>query len=546
MKVSNLFIKIMPLLLGLISLTACQDDLVPDLEPGTGRLKISNDAASLSKRVSYKNDTIDVLPISDVSSARSQVASYTSKNKETYRLIAEIESPIINGLKSSATHIHVDKDRAYITYHIAGSPYGGGFDVVDLDHSDHITLSNSAQFSDTDFNALAIKEHKGKTNVYLAGANGKGAYVQSILIDKDQIIDETDSVQLLGFNANGIAASKDQLYVTVGGSSQSGYYALNIKDEHKKWNTNEFIEADYAKDVALESKSSKSPLVFLNTGKSASISVGKASSKGIGSLNQIAARETQVKDGKNSIAIDGAYIYAAMGDQGFSVYDKNKKELISQIQTSEMGGGLTNGVSAAGKNIFIANGAGGVFIAEKNKDDFKLTGVLNMAGSANYVMAYQDYLLVANGIGGVKVLYKEKSEGNINACLDGDQWNVNTSGSFKIHKDEIYVKSGSINFRNDVTIDGALYNCGTLQVGTNLNIQKGGKIDSYGSVVVNRDLTLNQEATLVIEGSLVIVGNFNFGGKIIFKGAGSSLLVYGNVNNNGGSYEGNYNGTPLS
>lgn len=544
MKAKYRLLQLLSLIIATVVFTACQDDMVPDLESGSGRLKISNDALALSERVNYKNQNVNVLPISEISSVRSEVAGQTFES-EDYTLVAEIESPVINGEKTSATHIKIIGDKAYITYHINGSTYGGGFDIIDLSNSDNIRVTGSAQFNDTDFNALDIDITNGATYAYLAGANGKGAYIEKIRIDNGLIIDDTDSLQLEGFNTNGIAVSKHQLYVTVGGSSNSGYYALDIRNANKMWQVNEYKAADYAKDVALVSTDLNSQLVFLSAG-SAYIDVSQVTSKGLGNFRNIQAEEINIKDGKNTIALDGQYIYAAMGDQGFQIYHEVFHSYLFKIPTNQMGGGLTNGVSVDDENIYIANGSGGVYIAKKpNGTSFGLTGLLNMEGSANYVASDNDYLLVANGIGGVKILHKTKKETEIDPCVDGENWDINNNGTFTVKKDEILIKSGSVSFRNDLTVQGELYQCGTMQVGTNLNIQNGGKVEAFGAMVVNRDLSLNNNSTLVIEGSLVVNGNFNFGGKIIFKGQGSSLQVFGNVNNNGGTYEGIYSGTPL-
>ncbi len=544
MKAKKQLLQLLSLIITAVAFTACQDDMVPDLESGPGRLKISNDALVLSERVDYKRETVSVLPIGDISSVRSTAAGQNFEN-EGYTLVAEIQTPVINGEKTSATHIKIIGDKAYITYHINGSVYGGGFDIIDLSSSDNILVTGSAQFNDTDFNALDIDITNGETFAYLAGANGKGAYVEKIRIDNGLIVDDTDSLQLEGFNANGIAVSKHQLYVTVGGSSNSGYYAIDIRNANKMWQINEQKNAIYAKDVALVSADLNSQLAFLSAG-SGTIDVSQVTSKGLGNFRNIQAEEINTKDGKNTIALDGQYIYAAMGDQGFQIYHEVFHSYLFKIPTSQMGGGLTNGVSVDDENIYIANGSGGVYIAKKpNGTSFELTGLLNMAGSANYVASSNDYLLVANGTGGIKVLHKDNNESEINACIDGDNWVVNTNGSFTVKNDEVLIKTGSVSFKNDLTVQGELYQCGTLQVGTNLNIQNGGKLDAAGTLVVTRDLSLNNNSTLVIEGSVVVYGNFNFGGKIIFEGQGSSLQVFGNVNNNGGSYEGTYTGTPL-
>ncbi len=135
--------------------------------------------------------------------------------------------------------------------------------------------------------------------------------------------------------------------------------------------------------------------------------------------------------------------------------------------------------------------------------------------------------------------------GNIDACATGDAWNINTAVSAKVNSNETVVKKGSIMFLNDLNVEGDLYYCGSMRVVTNLLVQNGGNFDMYGSLTVDRDVNLGPNSKLIVEGALTIVGNFNFAGTIEFKGAGSSLQVFGNVNNNGGTAIGNWTGTQL-
>jgi len=539
--------KVLSLIAVAFAFNACQENVEPFPENENERLVISNDAITLSERVVQKGETVE---IHKVNSTLTMSAAQDGLNKgletENFTLLAEIESPFINGEKSSASHVKIIGNKAYITYHLRGEEYGGGFDIIDLANPDNIMVSSAAVFKDSDFNALDIEESGSDGIVYLAGANGNGALIQKIKVENGYLTNQTDSIQLDGYNANGVAISKHQLYASVGGSAYSGFYALDIRNENKMWEINEFREANYAKDVALSSTDLNSDLVLLAGGPSASVLTGRIMSKGIGGVNNHPAGVMQTLDGKNSVVIDQGYIYTALSDIGLSVYHKDILGELYNIPSSEFGGGLTNGVSVDDEYLYIANGTSGVFLAKKpTSGSHELIGVLNMDGSANYVASNEGYLVVANGTGGVKILQKSKGENEISACRDGDNWNVDTSGSFTIKKNEVLVKAGSVSFKNDLTIHGELYNCGTVQVGTNLNIQNGGKMDVYGSIVANKDLSLNNNSTLVIEGSVVVVGNLNFGGKIIFKGTGSSLMVYGNINNNGGTYEGINIGTPL-
>ena len=533
---------------GACLLQACND--APSAEGLEERLTVSNDIASLSNRVDMRNQTVGLTTNGGGSKGAANLQQGTLNDSE-YELIAEIASPSLKGNTLSATHVRLDGDLAFVTYHINGEEYGGGFEVVDLSNEENIRISGQALYNDTNMNALAVDTEvdlDGNTKrVYLAGANGSGAILEKLDITNGLITNNTQTLELPGPNANGVIRTRNMLYITAGGrSGEGGVLAVDVRNGSKYFTINETENFADAKDVATTGGDVNDDMVVLKGGTSSSIEIYKVAGNGLKKRGSSVAGSMNVVDGKNTVVLDGGLAYTAMSDLGVKIFDLNKSSASEEyhLPSSDFGGGLSNGIAVDEDKIYIANGTSGLFIANKPiGSDLSVNGVLNLSGSANFVAANDDYIVLANGTGGVKILKRIAQE--IDACANGDAWNIKTNGSAKVKRNETLVKTGSIAFRNDLNVEGELYYCGSMQVGTNLLVQNGGKFDMNGSLVINRDINLGSNSTLVIEGSLTIHGNFNFGGTLIFKGSGSSLQVNGNVNNNGGKTEGTWNGTQL-
>ncbi|WP_268122654.1 hypothetical protein [Roseivirga pacifica] len=549
MKMRKLHVRALLLSIsGALLLQACND--APSAEGEETRLAVSNDVASLSSRVAMKNQSVGLNTNGGGSKGAANLAASTMDDS-TYELIAEIASPSLKGNTLSATHVRLDGDQAFVTYHINGAEYGGGFEVINLANEANISITGQALYNDTNMNALAVDTEvdlDGNTQrVYLAGANGSGAIVEKLDITNGLVTENTQTLELPGPNANGVIRTRHMLYVTAGGrSGDGGVVAVDVRNGSNHFTINETENYADAKDVATTGGDVNDDMVVLKGGTNSSIEIYRVAANGLNKRGNSAAGSMNVVDGKNTVVIDAGLAYTAMSDLGVKIFDLNSSSATEEyhLPSTAFGGGLSNGIAVDEDKIYIANGTSGLFIADKPiGSNLTVNGVLNLSGSANFVAANDSYIVVANGTGGVKVLKRIAPE--IDACANGDTWNINTNPSAKVERNQTIIKSGSIAFRNDLNVEGELYYCGAMQVGSNLLVQNGGKFDMNGSLVVNRDLNLGSNSTLVIEGSLTIQGNFNFGGTIIFKGSGSSLQVSGNVNNNGGKSEGTWSGRQL-
>ncbi len=353
-----------PFLALLAVVISCND--APEINPDV-RLHISNDDASLSTRVNMVNQRINMVNNSQGGTRGEAANNSVDFIAPEFELMAEIESPNINGEVLSATHVAIEGNYAFVSYHIAEDPYGGGFDVIDLSNPSNIRITSQALYTDSDFNALTVDNEEtlseGVQRVYLAGANGKGALVEKIDIQDGMIIANNDSLPLQGFNANGIVRTKHMLYVTVGGrDGTGGLRAVDMRSGPKFFTINEQENFSDAKDVAVEGPDINDDMVVLRGGSSAGIYTYEVDANGIESKRRYNIDPIDILDGKNTILIDGDYVYTALSDQGIKIYDNDDLDdgPAFHITSEQMGGGLSNAVAVDENHVYVANGLTGL------------------------------------------------------------------------------------------------------------------------------------------------------------------------------------------
>src|SRR5204863_8968231 len=110
-------------------------------------------------RTIYPSVPLDTTAIG-VSNAASQALNLLLK--------AEVAPPAIGGQTLQATSVSIVGNLAVVSYAMAGNPYLGGVDVIDITNKNHPVLTSEALFQNTDVNAVTISG----ANVYLAEATG--------------------------------------------------------------------------------------------------------------------------------------------------------------------------------------------------------------------------------------------------------------------------------------------------------------------------------------------------------------------------------------
>lgn len=115
--------------------------------------------------------------------------------------------------------------------------------------------------------------------------------------------------------------------------------------------------------------------------------------------------------GKNVIAIDtDNTIYSCQGGSGVAAYDINGNELRRFNIPAKFKGASANGLCIKNGNLYIACGAAGVWVLDKNSFAVKAKYTKQGKASANYVkVADNGYVFVAYGRAGAKLLKPTKA-----------------------------------------------------------------------------------------------------------------------------------------
>ena len=390
-----------------IAVVAIACDKGQDAPLQEGRVSINNNTQSLNSRVKIKNDVLIEDETED---------DGLKKGKTEFVLVAEVDPPSdIPGL--SATAVTIEKDYAYVSYHIQGENYGGVIEVFDISNPANPSIISQAVYEDTDFNHLAIgkPEDGGSTSkgiLYLAGdrdvnASGEAnpAILERVRLDKDyRLTNNVTTTNIPSFSGNYVLIPHDDVLMISSGFTGGSLSKFDISGSEPVLVSQENI--DGAKTLS----DNGSTIVLLEGGPSAKIHKYKKTGEVVTKVSTMTIGNIQPLYGKSVIALDqsGQNAYVAMGDEGLKVFNVKDMENSAEHFANKTSEGSTNGVTVDNKYVYVANGKSGLFIYDlpKNKDSGQLTevGNYNYDGSANFVASDGKTIFVANGNGGLKIL----------------------------------------------------------------------------------------------------------------------------------------------
>lgn len=336
-----------------------------------------------------------------------------------FYLVAEVESPVRSGNRIlSATHVTVNGNRAYVTYHynepdgtpVSADLYEGQIDVFDITNPREPIILQEATSSRADFNTMFLDyETNGSQRRLWLGATdyGVGGAVFQLNLVGENIPEPavmTRTKTAPGKSVNGLVRSADWLYASAGRTA-GGVFALNVNNNLAIDNIHEFTNAKYAaadgvvagsKHVALKSGDNAELLVY---------EVGAAHTL----LSTFPIGNIQPEDGKSGIFIKDDLVWVAMGYSGLKAFNINTGELVHTLSPSNMSAeSVTNGVSLDEDYVYVANGSGGLYLCRiiSGQTELEVLGVYSYGASANYVTASDNYIFIANGREGLKILRK--------------------------------------------------------------------------------------------------------------------------------------------
>ena len=323
--------------------------------------------------------------------------------------------------RSATAIVRTDDNMVYVSYHTNGTEFGGSIDVAEM-NGEQLTLKQRVQQADAgatyDFNHLNVINNK----LYLAGsAKGK------------------DGKQL-----GGAAIS----YAAIGGDG-----LLNVKEGLTSQSLDNAVKGDancvvpFGNNIAVASTLGYSiydPTLVKGdltktTGKAKFVAVNGSSLVGLNYTSEIAAGDAEVQgevqvfdnsmkqtssfnvgsiapnNGKNMIAIDSnGRIYVCKSAKGLMCYDSNGNQAWASEWTTPVSKsdknvsvdkrkGYINGVAVDDNYVYVAAGAYGLVVLNKDGKEVTHKRIGTSGNSANYVAVKNGLIYVAYGKGRIQV-----------------------------------------------------------------------------------------------------------------------------------------------
>jgi hypothetical protein len=412
-------------LLGLVALIdlSCSDASGPGNQ-ANDRIFITNNASALASRVTYLNDAIpiDSIGVGYPSSAPRLSASVnpsaaSSQASNNLNLKAEVAPPSIGGQTLQATSVSIVGNLAVVSYNMAGSPYLGGIDVIDITNRNQPVLASQALFTNTDVSAVTTSG----SSVYLAEATGDTGFASPAVLEVMQlsgnqlVLTGNRRVALSSFAATSVA-SGTRVYATSGDAG-----SLFMIDP-ASFAVTSSIPLHDARWVAVGGGK-----VAVVQGTPGTLSVYNESNMNV--VGSWAFAGANVAESKSQALLVGGKAFIAAGDSGVQVISASTGLRVGKVARPNPDSlGLspavvvTNAVAIDQDLMFISNGEAGVYLAQGSQA-FSATGAetqqtITMVGklrfgnlqSVNHV-AYAagspgkpGMLIIAAGLGGLKIV----------------------------------------------------------------------------------------------------------------------------------------------
>lgn len=321
----------------------------------------------------------------------------------------------------SATAIVPTADnKVYVSYHTNGKDFGGSIDVAEM-NGEQLTLKQRVQQAEAgasyDFNHLNVINSK----LYLAGsAKGKdgkqlgGAAISYAAIGGDGLLNVTEGLtsQSLDNAVKGDANCVVPFGNNIAVASTLGYSVYDptlVKGELTK-------TTGKAKFVAVNGTS----LVGLNY--TSEITAGDAEVQGEVQVFDNSMKQTSSfnvgaiapNNGKNMIAIDSnGRIYVCKSAKGLMCYENGSPAWASEWTTPtsksdknvsvDKRQGYINGVAVDDNYVYVAAGAYGLVVLNKDGKEVTHKRIGTSGNSANYVAVKNGLIYVAYGKGRIQV-----------------------------------------------------------------------------------------------------------------------------------------------
>ncbi len=409
------------MLLGMLALTSCFDQvLVPDVDTD-GRLTVTNDEEALSERLSYVEIDIPIDPGSPASPALlGGAAAAPTASSVRLTLVAELEPPVVDGQVVQATAISPPRRFTFaISYNTQGSPFVGAVDYVINPFGLTPRLISSVAFSDSDISAVGLDDNW----FYAAQATGASGFSTPAAVERLAVapsgilLANNDRFDLTSFAATSVLALGTEVYITTGDNGH--VYALDATD----MTTVGQYALDDARWVAHDEDNGRIVVVQGTPGRISVFQEGDFPGGSMTLLNTFPFPGADVPQSKSTVEVVGSKAFIAAGPEGVQVMCLDNGQIVGSVPRPDPATlGLdpavvvTNAVTVDEDLIFISNGEAGVYVAA-GAAEFATTPCdapqnITMLGhlqfdalqSVNHVDYENKRLLIAAGLGGLKIV----------------------------------------------------------------------------------------------------------------------------------------------
>lgn len=391
------------------ALSSCQKDST--IEPdGFEGMVLNNDANALTQRITYINQPLKL--------------SGGLKSTPAFTLIAEAASPVVNGVRLSASYVHRRFQNVYVTYNERGNGFGGAIVVFNVSNPSSPTIVSEMTFSNIDINACDINSNGNV--LYLAGSSkNQGAVVLIMNLNFQGIISTQPSqvvVHKVGnaASANGIIQANRWIYVSAG-NTNGGLYAYDRSSltliESDLYHGAKFSAANGRAngDKHLSLEVNQTNQAFLHVYTVGTVDHNDELIWPLGSVVHQNVEPEFTSFGKATLFIKPgeSTCYVSMAMNGMKAVNIFTGNLIYESPSGMITDGNTNAVSADSKYIYMANGAQGLYIAKAPQSGtvVDIIGIWDdpaYPGSANHVFSDDNHIFLAKGKeGGLKIIRED-------------------------------------------------------------------------------------------------------------------------------------------
>lgn len=354
-------------------LASCQKDDSNSDNGSSSTMRVNNNSEELNKRVTVFNEPIQLS---------------NKRSAPNYVKIASVAPNTINGNQLSATSVGFKANKVYVTYHVRGDQYGAELLTFNVSDHDNPWVDQSVTDATSDFNDLTVSS----SNIWLAGAKKRGAMAWKMpLTSFNEPTGVADwELKLESSSANSIErvdnASPHEIWIT-SGRTGGLFVADAINPDgwlHSRSAVNNAKHFDADGSVGV---------LFDGEGAVASIDVYDLDNPYTFTTHYINVDVTLF--GKNAIRVEESSnsVFIAAGDDGVRQIDLATGNTINSYNHN--GAGFANSLTFDDNYVYVANGADGLLILDKNT--FDLEGQYDYDGSCNYVAKNGSHIYMANG-----------------------------------------------------------------------------------------------------------------------------------------------------